>query len=109
MSEKNYIKLTGSYYFDPLKKHILKKQGGGFVFVLHDRRRQHRPVAKDRRARFEAMPIQLKPIMQGLFWDAENKDVYKKIGGNFVLYSKDRRKTRGSSPVGHERRQSSHP
>jgi len=108
MSEKNYIKLSGSFYFDPLKRHILKKQGNGFVFVMHDRRRAHRPVVKDRRAKFEAMPIHLKPITQGLFWDAENKDVYKKIGGNFVLFSKDRRKTHGQGPGGAERRAHHH-
>ena len=104
MSEKNYIKLSGTFFFDPIKKAILKKQGGGFAFVMHDRRRNHRPVTKDRRAKFEAMPIHLKPIAQGLFWDAENKDVYKKINGNFVLFSKDRRKTKGQAPGGAERR-----
>jgi len=104
MSEKNYMKLSGNFYFDPVKKHILKKSAGGFSFVMHDRRRGHRPVSKDRRAKFDAMPIHLKPIAQGLFWDAENKDVYKKIGGNFVLFSKDRRKSHGDSPTGAERR-----
>ena len=108
MSEKNYIKLSGSFYFDPVKKHILKKQGAGFVFVMHDRRRMHRPVTKDRRAKFEAMPIHLKPVSQGLFWDSENKDVYKKIGGNYVLFSKDRRKSHGASPTGTERRTAHH-
>ncbi|HEY5039589.1 MAG TPA: hypothetical protein VIJ93_11000 [bacterium] len=104
MSEKNYLKLTGSFYFDPIHKHILKKQGGTYSFVLHDRRRTHKPVSKDRRSRLEAMPIHLKPIIQGLFWDSENKYVYKKIGGNFVLYSKDRRKSHGPSPTGSDRR-----
>ncbi len=105
MSEKNYMKLSGNFYFDPVKKHILRKQGATFTFVRHDRRFDQRPVGKDRRARFDAMPIHLKPIAQGLFWDAEGKNVYKKIGGNFVLYSKDRRKVPGSNPAGTERRQ----
>ncbi len=105
MSEKNYIKLSGNFYFDPVKKHILKKQGSSFAFVRHDRRFSHRPVAKDRRYKFDAMPIHLKPIAQGLFWDAENKHVYKKINENYVLYSKDRRKAPGASPTGAERRQ----
>jgi hypothetical protein len=104
MSEKNYLKLTGNFYFDPVHKHILKKQGATYIFVLHDRRRAQKPVSKDRRARFDAMPIHLKPIAQGLFWDAESKNVYKKIGGNFVLYSKDRRKSHGPSPTGSDRR-----
>jgi hypothetical protein len=104
MSEASYIKLTGNFYFDPVKKHILKKQGGQFSFVLHDRRRSQRPVTKDRRAKFEAMPIHLKPIARGLFWDPESKNVYRKIGNNFVLYSKDRRKGRGPNPSAEERR-----
>jgi hypothetical protein len=104
MPEADYIKLTGSFYFDPIKKSILKKQGGQFSFVLHDRRRAHRPVSKDRRAKFEAMPIHLKPITHGLFWDAESKDVYRKIGNNFVLYSKDRRKGHSPRPSHEERR-----
>ena len=105
MSEKSYIKLTGSFYFDPIKKQILRRQGQDFTLVLHDRRRSHRPVSKDRRARYDAMPIHLKPLPQGLFWDAEGKNVYKKVGGNYVLYSKDRRKAHGPSPTGAERRQ----
>jgi hypothetical protein len=54
------------------------------------------------------MPIHLKPMAQGLFWDAENKAVYKKIKENFVLYSKDRRKGGSGSPTGNERRQHGH-
>jgi hypothetical protein len=105
MTENRYIKLTGNYYFDPVKKHILKRQGERYSFVLHDRRRANRPVAKDRRGRYEAVPIHLKPIAQGLFWDAESKDVYRKVGDNFVLHSKDRRKSAGGIE-GKERRQS---
>ncbi len=102
MSEKQYLKLSGSFYFDPIKKQILKKQGGSFSLVLNDRRRSQKPVTQDRRARFEAMPIHLTPIAQNLFWDSNSKDVYKKIGGNFVLYSKDRRKAH--KPVDQDRR-----
>lgn len=104
MAEEKFIRLSGNYFFDPIKREILKKQGAGYVFVRHDRRLSNRPVAKDRRDRFEAMPIHLKPITHGLFWDAEGKNVYKKIGGNFVLYSRDRRKAAGASPTGQERR-----
>lgn len=105
LSEKNYIKLTGNFYFDPLKKNILKKQGSSYIFVLNDRRRNEKPVSKDRRkGAAETVPVHLKPIIQGLYWDAANKQVYKKLGGNFVLFSKDRRKAHGPSPTGHERR-----
>jgi len=108
MSEKNYLKLTGNYYFDPIKKLILKKQGSTYSFVLHDRRRANKPVSQDRRGRREAMPIHLKPMTHGLFWDAEGKDVYRKVGDNFVLFSKDRRKAHGPSPTGSDRRQRHH-
>lgn len=104
MPESSYIKLTGNFYFDPIKKHILKKQGGQFTFVLHDRRRSNQPVAKDRRSKFESMPIHLKPITHGLYWDADSKDVYRKIGNNFVLYSKDRRKGQSPHPANEDRR-----
>ena len=106
MAEKDYLKLTGNYFFDPIKKHIMKKTGAIFSFVMHDRRRGHKPVSNDRRSRREALPIHLKPIARGLYWDAEGKDVYRKVGDNFVLFSKDRRKAHGASPTGAERRQS---
>ena len=108
MAENPYVKLSGNYYFDPVHHHILKKQGNTFTFVRHDRRLFPKPVPQDRRSRREAMPIQLKPIGQGLFWDAEAKNVYRNVGGNFVLYSKDRR--RSSKPLAPEkdRRQKNH-
>lgn len=104
MSEARYLKLTGNYYFDPIRKEILKKQGDQFVLVLHDRRRFNQPVVKDRRSRYESLPIHMKPTAKGLFWDEENKNVYRKIKGNFVLYSKDRRKALSSNPIGLNRR-----
>lgn len=103
MSEDKYIKLTGNFYFDPVQKTILKKVGAKYAFVLHDRRRSNRPVVKDRRAKFEAMPVHLKPIAQGLFWNPESKEVFRKIGNNYVLYSRDRRSGR-SGHGGQERR-----
>jgi hypothetical protein len=105
MAENQYIKLTGNFYFDPVNRYILKKQGTAFIFVRHDRRNFHKPVGKDRRGKFDFIPIHLKPIAQGLLWDAESKNVYKVIRGNYVLYSRDRRKMPGNNPVGHERRQ----
>jgi hypothetical protein len=104
MAESKYIKLSGNYYFDPVNRHILKKQGAGYSFVRHDRRLGNKPVVKDRRDKFEAMPVEMRPITHGLYWDPEGKNVYRKIGNNFVLYSKDRRKTSGQSPTGADRR-----
>ncbi len=104
MTESRYLKLTGNYYFDPIRKEILKKQGTAFTLVLHDRRRFNQPVGKDRRSRFESLPIHLKPMSQGLFWDEENQNVYRNIRGNFVLYSRDRRKVLSGSPTGQNRR-----
>ncbi len=104
MADSRYLKLTGNYYFDPIRKEILKKQGGQFALVLHDRRRFNQPVVKDRRSRYESLPIHLKPMARGLFWDEENMNVYRKIKDNFVLYSRDRRKALSSSPIGLNRR-----
>jgi hypothetical protein len=108
MAENQYLKLSGNYYFDPVHHHILKKQGNTYTFVRHDRRIIPKPVNKDRRSRFETMPIHLKPIAQGLFWDAEGKNVYRKVGGNFVLYSKDRRRQANPVAVDSDRRQKNH-
>lgn len=104
MSEDKYIKLQGNFYFDPVQKTILKKQGTKYIFVLHDRRRVNLPVVKDRRAKFEEMPVHLKPIANNLFWNADTKQVFKKIGNNFVLYSKDRRQGRAPKTHDKERR-----
>ena len=104
MAEEKFIKLTGNFYFDPAQKAILRRTGDRYSFVLHDRRRVNRPVVKDRRAKFDAMPVHLKPIAQGLFWNAETKEVFRKIGNNYVLYSKDRRSGRAPGHGGQERR-----
>lgn len=101
MGEDKYIKLTGNFFFDPVQKTIMKKQGDKFTFVLHDRRRVNRPVVKDRRAKFDELPVHLKPIAKGLFWNPESKEVFRRIGNNYVLYSKDRRS--GRAPQTHEK------
>ncbi|HVZ81119.1 MAG TPA: hypothetical protein VHE12_10065 [bacterium] len=104
MSAEKYIKLQGNFYFDPVQKTIMRKQGDQFILVLHDRRRVNRPVVKDRRAKFDELPVHLKPIAKGLFFNPETKEVFRKIGNNYVLYSKDRRSGRGGGPAGQERR-----
>ncbi len=104
MAEPKYVHLTGDYYFDPHSRHILRKMGGRWVFIRHDRRSGQKPVGRDRRSRMEQLPVELKPISMGLYWDEKHKMVYKKVRDNFVLYSKDRRRKPGSSPTGKERR-----
>ncbi len=92
MGESDYVKLTGNFYFDPAKKIILKKVGGSFSVVLHDRRRSNKSVAVDRRKREEMQPADLKPLGKGLYWDAKSKDLFRKAGEKWVLFTKDRRK-----------------
>lgn len=104
MSEDKYIKLQGSFYFDPAQRTILRKQGGQFIHVMHDRRRVNLPVTKDRRAKFEEIPVQLKPIAKGLFFNPATKEVFRRIGNNYVLYSKDRRQGRAPKTHDKERR-----
>ncbi len=93
MSEANYTQLTGNYYFDPVKKIILKKLGDKYTVVLHDRRRMNRFVGKDRRKKEEEQPTNLKPLGKGLYWDEKSKDLFRKAGDKWVLFTKDRRKT----------------
>lgn len=92
------IKLSVGYYFDPVTKAILKKVGGRYEFLRHDRRK------KDRKSQAEAELLQFKMISGGLFWDEKSKRLYRKSSGHFVLYSPDRRKSGGASPTGKERR-----
>ena len=92
MGETDYVKLTGNFYFDPAKKIILKKVGGSYSVVLHDRRRLHKPVAMDRRKKEEKQPTDLKPLGKGLYWDSKSKDLFRKAGETLVLFTKDRRK-----------------
>lgn len=100
MAEDKYIKLQGNFYFDPVKKTILRKVGAKFSFLLHDRRRINIPVVKDRRAKFEEIPVQLQPITKGLFFNPATKEVFRKIGNSYVLYSRDRRQ--GRAPKNHD-------
>jgi len=106
MTEANYVKLTGNYFFDPAKKVILKKQGGKFITVLHDRRRANRPVGQDRRKRDAEPPMDLKALGQGLYWDPKSKEIYRKAADKMVLFTRDRRKDRASKPVEKDRRAS---
>jgi hypothetical protein len=105
MEETKYVKLTGNYFFDPVQKIILKKQGGRYITVLHDRRRSSRPVPLDRRKKEQLLPGEMKQLGQGLYWDLKSKDIYRKAGGKLVLFTRDRRKNRGPQPVEKDRRE----
>jgi hypothetical protein len=104
MADARYLKLTGDYYFDKVKKLVVRKVGENYIEAIKDKRKINRSVPNDRRSRMEAESVQLKSISQGLFWDSMNQQVYRKVGKNFVLYSKDRRYNPGQSPTGQDRR-----
>lgn len=96
---KRLVRLKVGYYFDPVTREILRRVGSQYVFVRHDRRRILRmspAVAETGRMRL---------ILGGLFWDPSENAVYQFRSGNYVLYSRDRRKSGpGKSPTGNERR-----
>ena len=104
MAVSDYIKMTGSFYFDPATRVILKKQGERYSVVQHDRRRVIKPVTNDRRKKAGGVPADMKDIGNGLFWDAKSKGIYRLLNGKLTLYSKDRRKAVGAHPTGGERR-----
>src|SRR5258708_3971855 len=107
MALPNYVHLGGAFYFDAKNRFIMKKTGERYVFVRHDRRSSlgQKPVAKDRRSQAQADAGHFKPIAGGLFWSPEEKAVFKKTEANYVLYSRDRRKTPGENAGGPERRE----
>ena len=94
---KRLVRLKVGYYFDPQTREILRKVGSQFVFVRHDRRRTSREGGSTE-------TVKLKPIQGGLFWDPAAMTIYQFRTGHYVLYSRDRRKVAGKSPVGKERR-----
>lgn len=91
------VRLKVGYYFDPVTREILRKVGSQYVFVRHDRRRSSRGGVPTE-------TVKLKPIQGGLYWDPAAMAIYQFRDGHYVLYSKDRRKVPGKSPVGAERR-----
>ncbi len=95
------IKLKPGIFFDPVTREILRKVGSQYVFLRHDRRRLKRA---DKLSPAQAETGKLRLIQGGLFWDPEGMRVYQFRAGNYVLYSRDRRKGAGKSPTGKERR-----
>ena len=95
------IKLKPGIYFDPTTREILRKVGSQYVFLRHDRRRLKRA---DKLTPAQAETGKLRLIQGGLFWDPEEQVVYQFRSGNYILYSRDRRKGAGKSPTGKERR-----
>jgi hypothetical protein len=85
------------YYFDPVTREVLRKVGSQYVFVRHDRRRTNRSGN-------DTQVVKLKPIQGGLYWDSVAVAIYQFRNGQYVLYSKDRRKAHGQSPTGKDRR-----
>lgn len=91
MTER-YIHIKENLYFDTKDRVIVKNMGNRFVFVSHDRRRTNLKVDQEKRK--DAIILKdLIPISKGLLFDKKSKCVYKKVGNNLVLFSKDRRKT----------------
>ncbi len=98
---KRYIHIRENLYFDTKDRVIVKNMGNRYVFVSHDRRRTSIPVEQEKRKDAKVLK-NLILISKGMLFDPKTKCVYKKIGNNLVLYSRDRRKE--SKPVKVDRR-----
>ena len=94
------IRLSPGYYFDPVDKALMKKAGGQFGFIRHDRRRARE--LKATQAEAEARGFRM--VSGGLFWDIKAKKLYRKSGSNYLLYTSDRRKKAGVSTADERRR-----
>ncbi len=92
------VRLKVGVYFDPVSREVLRKVGSQYIFIRHDLRRSSRTGER-------STAVTFKPIKGGLYWDPKELKVYQFRSGNYVLYSKDRRKTPAAkSPTGAERR-----
>jgi hypothetical protein len=96
------IKLGTGYFFDPVEKALLKKEGSQYGFVRHDRR--HQRTARASQAEAEARGFRL--VAGGLFWDEKAKRLYRKSGGHYLLYTGDRRKAPAKNVGIRDRRKS---
>jgi hypothetical protein len=108
MAER-YIPLGGILYFDTKDRTILRKNGERFVFMRHDRRNAQAAVQAQWPVKYERRNSvkearRYKSIGGGLYWSEELGGVFKKSGENFLLYSRNRRKSAGAPPDGVERR-----
>lgn len=100
MAER-YVHLQENLYYDSKDKVIVRNMGNRYVFVRHDRRMRSDTVKDEKRAEARAV-INLKLITGNLYFDCKTLQLYKRVSGNMVLYSKDRRKV--SKRVAKERR-----
>ncbi len=88
-----YKHLKENLYYDTKDKVIVKNMGNRYVYVRHDRRTHSSSTKTERRADEKTKAIMM-PIERGLCFDKKTYQIYKKSGDKFVLYSKDRRKSR---------------
>jgi hypothetical protein len=97
-----YKHLKGHLYYDNQEKVIVQNMGNRYVFVRHDRRGTGKAVDGVKRREDDRTPKGYLLVSASLYFDTVTHQLYKKIGPNFVLYTKDRRK--GKKTVAVDRR-----
>lgn len=104
MTEERYMHLKGNIYYDTKDKVIVQSLGNRFVFLRHDRRSKAAQVKEGKRDEDKLTKGFI--LVQGtLFFDTNTRQLYRKLGKNMVLYTKDRRKTTGKVPVDRRKKQ----
>jgi hypothetical protein len=104
MAEERYMHLKGNIYYDTKDKVIVQSLGNRFVFLRHDRRSKPSSVAQGKREE-DKLTKGFIQVQGTLYFDKNTRQLYKKLGKNMVLYTKDRRKTTGKVPVDRRKRQ----
>jgi hypothetical protein len=101
MAEERYMYLKGNIYYDTKDKVIVQHLGNRYVFIRHDRRTKAAPVTEGKREE-DRITKGFIQVQGTLYFDKNTRQLYKKLGKNMVLYTKDRRKA--AARVGLDRR-----
>ena len=104
MAEERYIHLKGKIYYDTKDKVIVQSMGNRFVFLRHDRRSKSAPVAEGKREE-DKLAKGFIQVQGTLYFDKNTRQLYRKLGGKMVLYTKDRRKSAGKVALDRRKKQ----
>ena len=94
MADERYTHLKGHLYYDNNEKVIVQNLGNRYVFVRHDKRSAVHPVVGGEKREGDRIPKSYLLVSASLYFDTVTRQLYKKSGDKFVLYTKDRRKTK---------------
>lgn len=104
MTEERYMHLKGNIYYDIKDKVIVQHLGNRYVFLRHDRRTKSASVTEGKREE-DKLTKGFIQVQGTLYFDKNTRQLYRKLGKNMVLYTKDRRKTAAKVGVDRRKRQ----